>query len=87
MRTVSVAVATSKLASKRIGKTLTFTLIKDLFVEISSRGIHRPREVGAASFVGHRDREDRSGGNGCHPMFGLSVQPEDATPSLHLMAR
>jgi hypothetical protein len=30
MRTVSVAVATSKLASKRIGKTLTFTLIKDL---------------------------------------------------------
>ena len=30
---VSVAVATSKLASRRIGKTLTFTLVQDLSLE------------------------------------------------------
>ena len=30
---VSVAVATSKLASRRIGKTLTFTLVQDSSLE------------------------------------------------------
>ena len=39
MRTVSVAVATSKLASKRIGKTLTFTLIKDLSWKSRARAL------------------------------------------------
>jgi hypothetical protein len=39
MRTVSVAGGTSKLTSKRIGKTLTFTLTKDLSWKSRARAL------------------------------------------------